>query len=72
MGDQPDAASLLQFNSKFPRAMDDDPSHQHAKKGFLDPSRRTERVFRVGLAPITHDTHIYNTSANSIRTTSLR
>ncbi|KAJ9091084.1 hypothetical protein QFC19_009258 [Naganishia cerealis] len=36
----------LQFNAKFPRS--DDPAHSHSQgqKGFLDPTGRTDRVFR--------------------------
>jgi len=36
----------FEFNAKFPRAAEHDHDHPHVKKGFLDPSQRTDRVFR--------------------------
>ncbi|KAJ9126911.1 hypothetical protein QFC24_001142 [Naganishia onofrii] len=36
----------FEFNAKFPRSNDPEHSHSHGQKGFLDPTGRTDRVFR--------------------------
>ncbi|KAI5452046.1 hypothetical protein NCC49_000989 [Naganishia albida] len=36
----------FEFNAKFPRSEAAEHSHSHGQKGFLDPTGRTDRVFR--------------------------